>query len=102
MTALHTNIGTDPYETFLRAKAALAPVTGYSVDPGEINPMLYDFQRGITGWSLKRDRAALHQSKCLCVRRLFAGSVGVDFDAHQSVAGADLRQRRFVALGMGG
>lgn len=42
----------DEYEAFLRAKAALAPVTGFDVEDIDINPLLLPHQRAMVRWAL--------------------------------------------------
>jgi len=46
------------YEDFLAAKAITDPSTGLDVVP-PLNPMLFDFQRDIVNWALRRGRAAI-------------------------------------------
>jgi DNA modification methylase len=48
-----------PYETFLTSKHFVAPPAGFDVDPAQINPMLFPFQRDITLWALRRGRSAV-------------------------------------------
>lgn len=45
------------YEEFLKNKEIIDAQSGF--DPGQINPMLYDFQAAITRWALRRGRAAI-------------------------------------------
>jgi len=45
--------GADDYEAFLRAKAALAPLAGFEVADGEINPLLLPHQRAIVRWACR-------------------------------------------------
>ena len=47
----------DSYQTFLDDKAIVDPPTG--IEPGPLNAKLYDFQRDITRWALRRGRAAI-------------------------------------------
>ena len=47
-----------PYEDFLRAKAITATPCGLT-EHVEINPMLFQFQRDIVRWALRRGRAAI-------------------------------------------
>jgi DNA modification methylase len=49
------------YETFLKSKRIVAEKTGIDVPPEAINPILYDFQRDITRWALKRGKAAIFE-----------------------------------------
>ena len=46
------------YQEFLENKAVVDMPTGIEVLP-ELNPMLYDFQKDIVGWALKRGRASV-------------------------------------------
>jgi len=46
------------YAKFLNDKAIVDQPTGINFEP-EINPMLFDFQRDIVRWALKRGRAAI-------------------------------------------
>jgi hypothetical protein len=46
------------YAEFLKGKATSDEATGLSDIP-ELNPMLYDFQRDIVRWALRRGRAAI-------------------------------------------
>ena len=46
------------YDAFLAAKAITDPATGLAVVPA-LNPALFDFQRDITAWGLRRGRAAV-------------------------------------------
>ena len=46
------------YEQFLLCKALADPATGLSVVPS-LNPMLFEFQRDMVNWALRRGRAAI-------------------------------------------
>lgn len=46
------------YQEFLARKALIDPPTGLD-DVGEINPMLFGYQRDIVRWALRRGRAAI-------------------------------------------
>ena len=46
-----------PYADFLASKLRLPQPTG--IEPSELPPMLYPFQRDITRWALRRGRAAI-------------------------------------------
>lgn len=46
------------YADFLRNKAVVDAPTGLTAIPA-LNPMLFDFQRDIVGWALRRGRAAI-------------------------------------------
>ena len=45
------------YSEFLERKAIVDVPTGHS--PGDLNNMLFDFQREITAWAIRRGRAAI-------------------------------------------
>src|SRR6266568_2171112 len=47
------------YEAFLRSKVAIVPACGRTVEPGDIHPMLFPFQRDLVRWSVRKGRAAL-------------------------------------------
>lgn len=51
----------ESYAWFLSTKRVTAPSVGFSVDPSDINPMLFEFQRDVVIWALKKGRAALFQ-----------------------------------------
>ncbi len=53
-----TNIDRD-YADFLLRKATVDPDTGFHVAKSKLNPQLYQFQRDLVWWALKRGRAAL-------------------------------------------
>jgi len=45
------------YESFLQTKKIVASSVGFEYASDCINPMLYDFQRDLTLWALKRGEA---------------------------------------------
>ena len=47
----------DAYETFLAGKRIMDPATGLASVP-DLHADLFDFQRDITAWALRRGRAA--------------------------------------------
>ena len=47
------------YNAFLTTKRLVAPTVGREVIPGELHPSLFPFQRDLTGWALRKGRAAL-------------------------------------------
>lgn len=49
------------YEEFLDSKRPVAPAVGFDVDPSAISPVLYDFQRDVVRWAMRRGRAAIFQ-----------------------------------------
>jgi hypothetical protein len=49
---------TDAYADFLASKQIADPATGLASIP-DLHPDMFDFQRDITGWALRRGRAAL-------------------------------------------
>ncbi len=48
---------TTDYQEFLSRKRFIDPQSGF--EPGELNPHLYDFQRDIVRWAVRRGRAAV-------------------------------------------
>ncbi len=50
------------YDEFLHGKAAMAPVTGFEVDPDEIHPLLKPHQRDVVRWAVAGGRRALFES----------------------------------------
>ncbi len=50
------------YLDFLKAKAMLAPISGFEVGASEVHPMLYDFQRDLVIWACHGGRRALFSS----------------------------------------
>lgn len=49
------------YKEFLESKQIKVESSGFEVEESVINPMLFDFQRDITRWALKRGKAALFE-----------------------------------------
>lgn len=47
------------YEEFIAAKSMVPVIAGHDVDPAILNDNLFDFQRVIVKWALKRGRAAI-------------------------------------------
>ncbi len=47
------------YKEFLNSKRVLADACGFDIKRSEINPMLFDFQKDIVLWALKRGKAAV-------------------------------------------
>lgn len=47
------------YEEFLAAKAKSVTPSGFDIDADELNPALFDFQRSIVKWALKKGKAAM-------------------------------------------
>lgn len=47
------------YETFINNKREIMPPTGFSIDKNKINNGLFDFQKDIVRWALRRGRAAI-------------------------------------------
>ena len=45
------------YDQFVAAKRRCEVATGHQ--PGDLNPSLFDFQRAIVAWAVKRGRAAI-------------------------------------------
>ena len=51
----------DGYREFLDAKRERVEAVGFAVDDGEISAKLFDWQRRIVAWALRRGRAALFE-----------------------------------------
>ena len=47
------------YAAFLRSKQHTVPSNGPVVDPGDVHPFLFPFQRDLTRWAVRKGRAAL-------------------------------------------
>lgn len=47
------------YHDFLAAKRDPSPDRGFECDPAELHPSLFDFQRQITAWAIRKGRAAI-------------------------------------------
>lgn len=49
----------DRYEEFLKHKEIIVPASGISIDKSELSPLMFDFQRDIVLWALKKGKAAI-------------------------------------------
>lgn len=49
------------YEDFLKSKVIVAPESGFDVAPERMNKNLFEWQRDIVRWSLKKGKAALFE-----------------------------------------
>lgn len=49
----------DKYQEFLESKRVLAQTSGFSINPTEIHPILFDFQRAIVQWACRKGRCAV-------------------------------------------
>jgi len=49
----------DQYEAFINEKRILVPPSGFDLDVKDLNPALFDFQRDIVRWALRRGKAAI-------------------------------------------
>ena len=47
------------YEEFLSNKRFVLESSGFDIDKSELNPMLYDFQKDIVRWALKKGKACI-------------------------------------------
>lgn len=47
------------YEDFLASKRAVVHASGFDIDPALINPKLFEFQKAITRWALRKGRCAI-------------------------------------------
>ncbi len=51
------------YDEFLKQKDYVLESSGFDIDKNELNPMLYDFQKDIVRWALKKGKACVF-SEC--------------------------------------
>lgn len=49
------------YDEFLKSKVIAAPESGFDVSPEMMNQNLFEWQRDIVRWSLKKGKAALFE-----------------------------------------
>ena len=49
------------YEQFLAQKASVIPVCGFAFDKAEMNPNMFEWQKDIVCWALKKGKAALFE-----------------------------------------
>ena len=47
------------YEEFLKQKDYVLESSGFDIDKNELNPMLYEFQKDIVRWALKKGKACI-------------------------------------------
>ena len=47
------------YNDFLKVKTEMKMDNGFTIDAEHINPILYDFQRAIVKWSIRKGRSAV-------------------------------------------
>lgn len=47
------------YEEFLKQKDYVLESSGFEIDKSELNPMLFEFQKDIVRWALKKGRASI-------------------------------------------
>ena len=47
------------YDEFIKSKLRLVADSGQSIEPNELSPVLFDFQRALTAWALRKGRAAI-------------------------------------------
>ena len=47
------------YQLFLQSKRLTTAPAGFTVEPDAVNPALFDYQRDVVRWALKRGRAAI-------------------------------------------
>lgn len=53
------------YQEFLKSKRNVVRRVGFDVDAGAINPMLFDWQRQVVAWALRRGLAAATLTACV-------------------------------------
>ncbi len=49
------------YEDFLKTKSRSVPCSGFSVDKDSMNPLMFDWQKDIVCWALKKGKAAMFE-----------------------------------------
>ena len=49
------------YEDFLTSKRHIPPACGFDVDKPEMNSHMFEWQKDIARWALRRGRAALFE-----------------------------------------
>src|SRR4051812_20364183 len=47
------------YADFLANKRPVVPAVGHEVDPADVNPKLFPFQRDLVRWSVRKGRDAI-------------------------------------------
>ena len=47
------------YDEFIKSKLRLVPDSGQPCEPDDLSPVLFDFQRALTAWALRKGRAAI-------------------------------------------
>ena len=47
------------YKEFLASKRFVLESSGFDIDKSMLNPMLYDFQKDIVRWALKKGKACI-------------------------------------------
>lgn len=50
------------YKEFLQNKRFVLESSGFDIDKSELNPMLYEFQKDIVRWALKKGKACMKES----------------------------------------
>ena len=47
------------YDEFIKSKLTTSTDAGFTVDPNNLNPMLFDWQKQIVSWSLAKGKSAI-------------------------------------------
>ena len=47
------------YQEFLKTKAIAAQSSGFDIDKDELNPNMFDFQKDLCKWALKKGKSAI-------------------------------------------
>ena len=47
------------YEEFIKSKIQVFKSVGFDINREQLNPMLFEFQKDIVRWALKKGRAAI-------------------------------------------
>ena len=54
-----TDVDSRSYQEFLESKRITANSTGFEIDRNQINPKLFDFQKDLVQWAIRKGRAAI-------------------------------------------
>ncbi len=59
VTIYRVPFGKMTYKEFLASKRFVLESSGFDIDKTELNPMLYEFQKDIVRWALKKGKACI-------------------------------------------
>ena len=69
------------YEGFLKQKDYVLESSGFDIDKSELNPILFDFQKDIVRWALKKGKACIF-AECGCGKSLMQLSWAHQINIH--------------------